>query len=83
MEGDMVVEVKNIAVNKGVAAMKWLKNYPSDFAIAIGDDWTDEDTFKVMPEDAYTIKVGSTSSAAKFNVQSYKEVRDLLLLLAK
>lgn len=82
LEGDMVVEVKNAEVNKGRAAQKWLDTFEPDFALAIGDDWTDEDTFKVMPEDAPTIKVGSTSSAAKYNANSFKEVRVFLKSLA-
>lgn len=82
LEGDMVVEVKNADVNKGNAAQKWLDSYKHDFVIAFGDDWTDEDTFKAMPEDAFTVKVGNTSSAANYNVPAVKEVRSFLKLLA-
>lgn len=82
LEGDMVVEVKNADVNKGSAAQKWIDTYEPDFALAIGDDWTDEDTFKAMPKDAITIKVGSTSSAAKYNVATFKEVRSFLRQLS-
>jgi trehalose 6-phosphate synthase/phosphatase len=83
LEGDMVVEVKSSAVNKGAAALRWLEKFPHDFTMAIGDDWTDEDTFKVMPEKSFTIKVGSTSSAANYNTPSYKEVRSFLKNLAR
>jgi len=83
LEGDMVVEVKNADVNKGRAAQKWLDTYEHDFTLALGDDWTDEDTFKAMPDDAITIKVGSTSSAAKYNVPTFKEVRGFLKGLAE
>lgn len=83
LEGDMVVEVKNADVNKGRAAQKWINTYEHDFALAIGDDWTDEDTFKAMPENAITIKVGSTSSAANYNIPTFKEVRGFLKLLAE
>ncbi|MDW3208516.1 MAG: bifunctional alpha,alpha-trehalose-phosphate synthase (UDP-forming)/trehalose-phosphatase [Reichenbachiella sp.] len=79
LEGDMVVEIKSTEINKGRAARNWMKRYEgSDFIMAAGDDWTDEDTFKAMPEDAYTIKVGSSNSAAKFSVNSYEDVRALL-----
>lgn len=78
LEGDMVVEVKSSEVNKGKAASRWLSENKADYIMAIGDDWTDEDTFKAMPEDAFTIKVGGTSSAARFNVQGVEEVRALL-----
>jgi len=78
LEGDMVVEIKNFEVNKGVATRKWLKKYPADFYLAIGDDWTDEDTFSAMPSDAFTIKVGVQNSKARFNVDSVEDVRGLL-----
>ena len=74
----MVVEIKSAQVNKGRAAQQWLADFPSDYIVAIGDDWTDEDTFRAMPEDALTVKVGSTSSAAKYNLNSPEEVRELL-----
>ncbi len=78
LEGDMVVEIKNSQVNKGKAASQWLSKYKADFIMACGDDWTDEDTFKVMPEEAFTIKVGGLSSAAKYRVENYKNIRSLL-----
>lgn len=77
-EGDMVIEVKNSQVNKGTAVKSWLDESQHDFVLACGDDWTDEDTFMAMPEDAYSIKVGSSSSAAKYRVESYRDIRKLL-----
>ena len=78
LEGDMIVEIKNSEINKGKAAQKLMETYPeADFLLALGDDFTDEDTFKAMPEKAYTIKVGTSASEAKFSVNSYKEVRKL------
>lgn len=79
LEGDMVVEIKSTEINKGRAARNWMKRYEdADFIMAAGDDWTDEDTFKAMPASAYTIKVGSSNSAAKFSVNTYEDVRALL-----
>ncbi|MBC3538865.1 bifunctional alpha,alpha-trehalose-phosphate synthase (UDP-forming)/trehalose-phosphatase [Rufibacter sediminis] len=78
MEGDKIVEVKNVEVNKGVGSTRWMEQYPHDFILCIGDDRTDEDMFRVMPEDAFTIKVGSERSLARFNLDNSKEVRKLL-----
>jgi trehalose 6-phosphate synthase/phosphatase len=83
LEGDMVVELKNADVNKGIAAQRWLGKRDAGFIMAIGDDWTDEDTFKAMPENSLTIKVGSTTSTAKYNLPSVKDVRELLKSLAE
>lgn len=78
LEGDMVVEVKNSEINKGVAATEWLKKFKSAFVMAIGDDWTDEDTFSAIDENGHTVKVGSNSSIAKYRVSSHEDVRPLL-----
>ncbi len=78
LEGNMVVEIKPAIVNKGVAAKMWLEKYPADFVIALGDDRTDEDTFKALPEDAFTIKVGFEATEARFFVPSTVEVHALL-----
>jgi trehalose 6-phosphate synthase/phosphatase len=78
MPGNKVLEIKNIEVNKGKAAQNWLYNVNADFILALGDDHTDEDIFKALPESAYTIKVGSNISAAKYYLRDPKEVRLLL-----
>jgi len=78
LEGNKVVEVKNAGVNKGKATLSWINEDHWDFIMAIGDDHTDEDTFKVMPPDAYTIKVGLDKSVARYNLLSVEDVRRLL-----
>ncbi|MBK0402994.1 bifunctional alpha,alpha-trehalose-phosphate synthase (UDP-forming)/trehalose-phosphatase [Adhaeribacter sp. BT258] len=78
MEGNMVIEIKNTEVNKGAAASRWLEKYPAEFVMAIGDDRTDEDTFRAMPDKAFTIKVGNTRSSARYYLDSVKDVRLLM-----
>ncbi|KAA3439674.1 bifunctional alpha,alpha-trehalose-phosphate synthase (UDP-forming)/trehalose-phosphatase [Rufibacter hautae] len=78
MEGDKVLEVKNVEVNKGLATLRWLEEHPHDFLLGIGDDRTDEDMFRIMPKEAFTIKVGSKRSLARFNLNNTVEVRKLL-----
>jgi trehalose 6-phosphate synthase/phosphatase len=78
LQGKKVVEIRNAGINKGLAAAHWLAKKEFDFILAAGDDWTDEDLFKVLPETAVSIKVGLSSSLARFNVINYKEIRKLL-----
>jgi trehalose 6-phosphate synthase/phosphatase len=79
LEGNKVVEIKNAGINKGTAAARWLENYPSDFVLALGDDRTDEDTFRVLPPTAYSVRVGTGArSLARFNIGSPADVRQLL-----
>ncbi|MET4105157.1 bifunctional alpha,alpha-trehalose-phosphate synthase (UDP-forming)/trehalose-phosphatase [Hymenobacter sp. UYP22] len=79
MEGNKVIEIKTAGLNKGTAAARWLATYQPGFTLAIGDDRTDEDTFRAMPPEAYTIKVGTVArSLARYHVASTTEVRQLL-----
>ncbi len=81
-EGSKILEVRQLGVNKGRAAERWLEKDQWDFIVAAGDDYTDEEMFAVMPHDAYSIKVGIGISKARFNVDNVVEFRNLLNELA-
>jgi trehalose 6-phosphate synthase/phosphatase len=78
LEESKVVEVKSAGINKGRAALRWIWSKTWDLILAIGDDLTDEDIFKVLPATAWSIKVGFSASAAKFNLGSPNQVTSLL-----
>ena len=78
LEGNKVIEVKDTGINKGKAAMHLMSREKWDFIISIGDDWTDEDVYEVLPEWGYSIKVGFGPTKARFNLPSFREVRKLL-----
>lgn len=80
MDGKKVVEMINKTINKGSATGYLLNKNNYGFILSIGDDITDEDMFRVLKEknNAWTIKVGTGESAAKFMLP---EIRDAVLLL--
>lgn len=79
LDGNKVVEVKNAGVDKGTAAARWVHELQPDFILAVGDDRTDEDTFRALPESAYTVKVGTEArSFARYAVRNTADVRRLL-----
>ena len=82
LEGSKAVEVKNAGINKGRAALTLMSRAEWDFVLAMGDDATDEDTFKVLPSTAWSIKVGFGASAARFSLSSPSEAISLLTELA-
>ncbi|HUX49122.1 MAG TPA: trehalose-phosphatase, partial [Dehalococcoidia bacterium] len=73
-----VVEVINTGINKGRTALIWISRKKWDFILALGDDWTDEDTFKALPSTAWSIKVGFGASAARFSLSSPSKATSLL-----
>ncbi|MFD2162164.1 bifunctional alpha,alpha-trehalose-phosphate synthase (UDP-forming)/trehalose-phosphatase [Paradesertivirga mongoliensis] len=81
LPGNKVIEIKNIEVNKGKVALRWLEDKEYDFIMAMGDDHTDEDIFKAVPSEAFTIKIGGNISAARFYLRDFREVRRLLRTL--
>ncbi|RDV14967.1 bifunctional alpha,alpha-trehalose-phosphate synthase (UDP-forming)/trehalose-phosphatase [Pontibacter diazotrophicus] len=78
LDGQMAVEIKAQEINKGKASSYWLSKFPHKFVLAIGDDWGDEDIFKAMPREAYTVKVGNSYSVAKYHVDTCEEARQTL-----
>jgi trehalose 6-phosphate synthase/phosphatase len=80
--GNKILEIKDPRVNKGNAIKSWLDSGYS-FVMAIGDDYIDEDMFKVLPPDAWSIKVGFGRTKARFRVTSYQSVRRILTQLTK
>ena len=64
VEGHKIIEVKKSGYDKGTVALKLLALAAYDFILAIGDDKTDEDLFRALPEQALTIKIGVMPSIA-------------------
>ena len=78
LQGSKVIEIKGGGVNKGTAAMYFISKESFDFILAIGDDMTDEDLFRALPQTAYSIKVEIAPSYARFNLRNYAEVWKLI-----
>ncbi|MCF7842976.1 MAG: bifunctional alpha,alpha-trehalose-phosphate synthase (UDP-forming)/trehalose-phosphatase, partial [Lentisphaeria bacterium] len=78
LQGHRVIEVKNANVDKGRAVAQWLNQRDWDFILSIGDDWTDEDVFRVLPDHGWSIRVGDTDSHAKYWVPDVNRVLSLL-----
>lgn len=76
--GEKIIEIKPIEVNKGYAASELEAVYQSDFVLCAGDDYTDEDMFRSLPSDAFTVKVGSGDTKARYQVPSVTHMLRLL-----
>ena len=78
LDGNKVIEVRVAGIDKGVAAKKLIDESHSDFILAIGDDKTDEDMFRVLSDRAVTIKVGPGHSVAQYAIAHPQDVVRLL-----
>ncbi|MGN6555997.1 MAG: bifunctional alpha,alpha-trehalose-phosphate synthase (UDP-forming)/trehalose-phosphatase [Verrucomicrobiota bacterium] len=78
LEGNKVIEVRNTGVNKGTASLEWLGTALPEFILGIGDDWTDEDLFRALPMDAFSVRVGMAKTAAQYHLNNHVAVRRLL-----
>lgn len=83
LESSRYLEIKSAAASKGRAASHWYHLKEWDFVMALGDDWTDEDIFSMLEEDAYSVKVGVDISNAKYFLDSVQDVRALVKELSK
>lgn len=78
--GHKLVEVRNKGINKATAVEGILEGSDFDFILCCGDDVTDEDMFSflVPVPQAFTIKVGTQASYARYNLQTPGMVLSLL-----
>lgn len=81
--GTKILEIKPREIQKGTAVNELLADTTPDFILCAGDDYTDEDMFMSVPEDAITIKVGQKETAARFQSASIEELRKLLEDISK
>jgi trehalose 6-phosphate synthase/phosphatase len=69
-DGKKVLEIKPKSMHKGAAVKDMLKAADYDFILVAGDDYTDEHMFKVLPDWAVSIKVGSGATDAKYRTKN-------------
>jgi trehalose 6-phosphate synthase/phosphatase len=78
-EGKKVIEVRLRGISKGLVAQRVeAETEPGTIIVAIGDDLTDEDLFRVLPPSSLTVAVGRSYTAATFRVDDHRAVRSLL-----
>jgi trehalose 6-phosphate synthase/phosphatase len=82
VQGNKTVEARIAGVNKGTGGLRFLSKDLHDFILCIGDDTTDEDLFAVLPETAYSVRVGLCGTCAKHTIASVEEVIQLLERIA-
>ncbi len=78
VDGNKVLEVRLVGVDKGATAQKILNHFAPGFILCIGDDTTDEDMFRVLRDKGYTIKIGRGNTAAEYTIMSQGEVTSFL-----
>lgn len=82
-EGQKILEIKPKNMHKGALVTEILTSEKWDFIMVVGDDYTDEDMFAVMPERAYSIHVGTTPTGARFQVGGVPDVLEIVKQLGE
>jgi len=83
MQGNKIIEVRSAGVTKGSVGHHLVTTGGYDYVMFAGDDWTDEDFFKVLPGSAFSIKVGIANSHARFMVPGVQDVVRILQALSQ
>jgi len=76
--GNKIIEIKPRGITKGVALDELFVDKQYDFILCAGDDYTDEDMFRALPESAFTIKVGQGETQARYQLESPDKLVKLL-----
>lgn len=76
--GNRTVEVRSSKVSKGTFFQTHLADQDWDFILAMGDDWTDESLFSVLPPGNYSLRIGLSASTARFNLETAEDALQIL-----
>ncbi|CAN5410702.1 bifunctional alpha,alpha-trehalose-phosphate synthase (UDP-forming)/trehalose-phosphatase [soil metagenome] len=83
-QGQKIIDIKPRNMHKGSQVAELLGEEHWDFILAIGDDYTDEDMFRVLPRRAYSFHVGDNHATdARYQLNSVKEVIAMLERIVK
>lgn len=81
-QGKGIVEVKPLLASKGRTVQDIIRMFHADFVLCAGDDYTDEEMFKALNENAVspiiTIKVGGGDTHAQYRVTDSNAMLDIL-----
>jgi len=83
LRGDGFIEIKSAGVSESRLVAELMADGSPDFILCAGDDASDEELFETLPEDAYTVRIGTVPSRARYRLGSSHELRTLLAELAK
>ena len=81
LEGKKVIEVRFRGISKAVLAQRGQPVETERLTVAFGDDRTDEDLFRVLPPSSITVAVGQPLIGARYRVDDYRAVRQILRTL--
>lgn len=72
--GKKVLELRAKGLSKGTAVRRLAEAHPDHTPVYLGDDVTDEDAFRALPEDAVTVKVGGGDTVARYRLDDVEAV---------
>lgn len=73
-----LIEIRNAESHKASMLRNYLDSDKYDFIFAIGDDQSNEAMFSVLPEDACTVRIGSTLTSARYNLSDQTRLLSFL-----
>lgn len=80
--GRNILEIKPGNVSKAKVVAELMRRFPSEFVLCAGDDYTDEDMFDMLDENAVTIHVGGGDTKALNQLPTVASMVSLLEQLA-
>ncbi len=81
-EAGRMVEIRNAESHKASMLKAYMDGRKWDFMFAVGDDQSNESMFEMLPPDAFTLRIGSILTSARYNMQDRKHLIEFLRELA-
>lgn len=82
LAGKKIIEVRHSAFHKGESILTMRRILGTEYQfVGIGDDTTDEDIFRCIPENGFAVRVGEGQGLARYFLSSVEQVHQYLAIL--
>jgi len=78
LHGDGYVEIKKSGISEVNLVSSWVAESEYQFILHAGDDASDEIVFESLPPQAFTVRIGTAPSQARYSVSSPQRLLSLL-----
>lgn len=73
-----LIEIRNAETHKASMLRNYLDDHTYDFIFAVGDDQSNETMFEILPQEAYTVRIGSALTSARYNLPDHARLLSFL-----
>ncbi len=81
--GSQAIEIYHAGIDKSEIVKYFLDKKKYDFIFLIGNNWSDEELYRILPDHSYSVNIGNIYTDANFMIKDHSEALFFLKSMAE